>query len=180
MPFEKLIAKLIVNDGPTDFNEKQESLLAVIVCVVEVSRLNERDPRVASRHPFRGNLKFSRDGITDCTSIVRFTFDVECLLRELYGDVENEDLDEVLRAIWTIVLEFTKHLCPDIHQEYHDAYEYEYDQAWIVASALTNRAMQVSVHPHNYSWYTRKFVKSLEKYWPNLISLIPESLEITG
>jgi hypothetical protein len=170
---EKLIARLIVNDGPKDVNKKQDSLRELIVSAIEVSRLNKRDPELATEHPFKGKLKFRREGITNFTSIFRFVYDVECLLRELFGDVEGDDLDELLRAIWTIVMEFTKHLCPDIHQEYRDAHEYEYDQAWIVAPALTNRAMQVSVRPDDYGWYTKKFVKSLEKYWPELISWIP-------
>lgn len=111
--------------------------------------------------------------MTDFTSICRFVSDVERVLRELYGDVDGDDLDELLRAIWTIVTEFTKYVCPDLHQEYSDAYQYDYDQAWIVAPALTNRAMRVSVDPDAYCWYTRKFVKALEKYWPDLVGWRP-------
>jgi hypothetical protein len=170
---EKPISKLIVNNGLADFAAKRVSLRELIVCTIELSALNKRDPQLATRHPFDGKLKFRREGITQFTSIFRFACDVECLLRELYGDVEGDDLDELLPAIWTIVMEFTKHLCPDIYGEYRDAYDYEYDQAWAVAPALTNRAMQVSVHPDAYCWYTKKFVKSLQKYWPDLISWIP-------
>jgi hypothetical protein len=97
----------------------------------------------------------------------------------MFGDVEGDDLEKLLSAIWMIVMEFTRHLCSDLHQEYRDAYVYEYDQGWAVAAALANRAMQVSLYPHDYGRYTKKFAKSLEKYWPNLLRVMPESLEIT-
>jgi hypothetical protein len=170
---KKPISRLFVNNDLKHFEEEQESLCEIIVCAVEVSQLKKRDPALASQHPFEGKLKCRREGITNFTSIFRFACDVECLLRELYGDLEGDDLDELLRAIWTIVMEFTRHVCPDIYQEYGDAWDFEYDQAWIAAPALTNRAMQVSVHPDAYCWYTKKFVESLEKYWPEVISWIP-------
>jgi hypothetical protein len=170
---EKSISRLFVNNGLKDFREEQESLCELIVCAVALSRLNNRDLTLASRHPFQGKLKFRREGITNFTSIFRFVCDVECLLRESYGDVEGDDLDELLPAIWTIVMEFTKCVCPDVYREYRDAYEYEYDQSWVAAPALTNRDMQVNVNPGAYCWYSKKFVKSLEKYWPELISWIP-------
>jgi hypothetical protein len=169
----KLISKLIADNRSANSGEKQKFLCGLLACAIGVSLLNKRDPQLATKHPFEGKLKFRREGITNFTSIFRFVCDVECLLRELYGDVEGDDLDELLPAIWTIVMQFTKHLCPDIHQEYCDADEFECGQAWIVAPALTNRAMQVSVRPDDYGWYTKKFVKSLEKYWPGLISWIP-------
>jgi hypothetical protein len=174
MPSGKIIARLIVNDRPTDNSEKRDFLCVLIVSAIEVSRLNERDPDLATKHPFDGKLKFSRERITKSTSIFRLICDVECLLRELFGDVEGDDLEKLRHAIWTIVMEFTEHLCSDIHQKYRDTYEYEYDQAWVVAADLANRAMQVSVHPHDYSWLCR-----WRSIGPNLISLIPESLKIT-
>jgi hypothetical protein len=81
-------------------------------------------------------------------------------------------LDKLLYAIWTIVVEFTKYVWPDLYQEYQDAYDYDYDQAWIAAPALINRAMQVSRNSGAYCWYTKKFVKALEKHWPGLISWV--------
>ena len=160
---DKPISRLIANNGLKDFSEVQGSLSQMIVGTVKVSRLNIRDPELATRHPFQGRLKFRRAAITEFTSIFRFVCDVECLLRQLYGDVDGDDLDELLRVIWTIVEEFTKHVCCDIYQEYRDAHEYQYRQSWIAAPALTHRAMQVSEEPDAYCWYAKKFVNSLKK-----------------
>jgi hypothetical protein len=170
---EKPLSRLIVNNSPKDISEVQGSLSQMIVGTVKVSRLNIRDPGLATQHPFQGRLKFRKAAITEFTSIFRFVCDVECLLRELYGDVDGDDLDELVRVIWKIVEEFTKHVCCDIYQEYRDAHEYQYRQSWIAAPALTHRAMQVSVAPDAHCWYTKKFVKSLKKYWPELISWTP-------
>ena len=150
----------------------------MIVGSVKLSRLNIRDPELAARHPFQGRLKFRKEGITNFTSMFRFVYDVECLLRELYGDLDGDDLDELLPVIWNIVEEFTKHVCRDIHQEYRDACEYQHGERWIAAPALIHRALQVSMHPDAYCWYTKKFFKSLKKYWPDLI--IPQAIRIAS
>jgi hypothetical protein len=52
-------------------------------------------------------------------------------------------------------VELTEYVRPDLYQEHCDADEYDYDQAWIGVPALAHRAMQVSVNPDAYGWYTR-------------------------
>ena len=102
---------------------------------------------------------------------------MEYLLREFCGDadgyVDGDDFVALCDAIWTLVEEFVQYVLPDIYREYKDAYQYEFDHTYIAAPALTNRAMQVSVNPDGYCWYTREFIKALMRHWPELISWTP-------
>ena len=167
---DQLVSRLFPDNGSKELTESKELLGTLIECTFKACQLNKRDPVLATWYPFHGKVEFDKEEMTNYTSIVRFMYDIEALLRELYGDVDGDDLVELLDAIDTIVVEFTRYATPDLYQEHRDAYEYGYDQAWIAAPALANRAMQVTVNPDAYGWYTRKFVKALEKHWPSLIS----------
>ncbi len=122
-----------------------------------------------------------KEGMQHVTSIALFANDVECLLRELYGDVKSDALNDVLRAIRAMV----ECALPSLRKEdYHaDAIDYvvgiglpegyglsgsDHDKAAIAADALTIRAMQVTADPGAYCRYTNKFVRALDKDWPTL------------
>lgn len=171
----QLVSRLFPDKGPNELNGEQGFLWTLIACTFEASHLNKRDPMLATCHPFHGKVEFDREEMTNYTSIVRFMYDLEALLRELYGDVDGDDLVELLDAIDTIVVEFTRYARLDLYQEHLDAYEYDYGQAWASTPSLVNRAIQVSDYPDAYCWYTRKFVKALEKHWPSLMSWKPGS-----
>ena len=107
------------------------------------------------------------------------------MLRELYGDLDSEALEELLEAIRVIVVEFVAYLKPDLHREYCYADDYDYGNgisvpegycvsssqhrdAWEAERALAIRAMQVSTNPGAYGRYTKRFVRALKKYWLDL------------
>jgi hypothetical protein len=178
---DRLVRKLIVGSkAETD----RGSLVLMLRFAIEASQLNTLDPSFAIDRPFKGKLR-RKEGMRDYTSISLFVRDVERLLRELYGDLDSDALDELLFAIRVIVEEFTGYVCLDVCREYRnaDAYDYargigvpegycvssdQHEQAWIAEKALAIRAMQVSTNPDAYCRYTNRFVKALDKYWPNL------------
>jgi hypothetical protein len=154
----------------------------MLFAAIEASQLNTLDPSFAIGHPFKGKLR-RKDGMQDYTSISLFIRDVERLLRELYGDLDGDAWEELLRAIRVIVDEFATYVCPDLRGECYDAELYDYvrgmpegydvstdgrEQAWGAEQALAIRAMQVKNNPDAYCRYTYKFIEALDKYWPNL------------
>jgi hypothetical protein len=50
----------------------------------------------------------------------------ECLLRDIYGESDNEAIDRVRNAVFVIVEQFTKYLRKDLWREHHDAQNIDY------------------------------------------------------
>jgi hypothetical protein len=136
---------------------------------------------VAVQHPFCGKLNRKKKGMQQFTSIALFANDLECLLRELYGDIKSDALDDVLRATRTI----SESALPNLRQEDYDADAIDYGvgiglpkgyglsgsdhgKASMAAETLAIRAMQVTANPDAYCRYTNEFGKALDKYWPKL------------
>jgi hypothetical protein len=180
---DRLVRKLIVG-SPARTVADRGSLVLMLRFAIEASQLNTLDPSFAIDRPFKGKLR-RKERMRDYTSISLFVRDVERLLRELYGDLDSDALDELLFAITVIVEEFTRYVCLDLCTEYSNADAYDYglgigvpegysvstdhhQQAWIAEKALAIRAMQVSTNPDAYCRYTNRFVKALDKYWPSL------------
>ena len=121
------------------------------------------------------------------TSISLFVDDVERVLRDLYGDIDSDSLDDVLAAVRKIVEQFARYVCPDLKSEDEDARtidvrmginrpeEYggvsgsEAGSAIMTREALAIRAMQVKAAPDAYCYYTVEFIEAVEKHWPDLI-----------
>jgi hypothetical protein len=177
----RLVLKLIV--GP-EARTVRQSLVNMLLAVIEASQLNKLDPSLSIDHPFKGKLR-RKEEMRDYTSISLFIGDVERVLRELYGDLDGDALEELLFAIRVMVVEFTKYVRPDLHREYYDADACDYlvgfdraegygltdedhQKARIAADALAIRAMQVSAKPDAYCRYTCKFVEALDEEWPHL------------
>ena len=78
------------------------------------------------QHKFDGKLRRQKKHTQDFTSLSLFRDEVECLLRDLYGDVESEALDSIVWAVFRIVEEFTKYVRPDLAKEHHDAWSLDY------------------------------------------------------
>ena len=76
--------------------------------------MNTFDPTMSVQHKFDGKLKRQKKHTQDFTSLSLFRDEVECLLRDLYGDIESEALDSVVWAVFRIVEEFTKYVRPDL------------------------------------------------------------------
>jgi hypothetical protein len=143
------------------------------------------DPALSVQHKFGGKLKREKIGMRDFTSLSLFVDDVECLLRDIYGESDNEAIDRVRNAVFVIVEQFTKYLRKDLWREHHDAQNIDYvcgiglpegygllgSDHWRArksANDLALRARTVRVNPTSFSKYTVEFVKALDEDWPRL------------
>jgi hypothetical protein len=124
---DRLIQRLITNRPSKALNERVWALHYIIMSSIEASQLNRADS--FSWKQFAVNEKQQRRrkvGMKDFTSIDLFMDDVERLLRDLYGNLDRKNLKQVLEAIRTIVVEFTKYLRPELREEYDHADAVDY------------------------------------------------------
>ena len=108
--FGEMLDKLIINLRPMQKlpsgeeyepqNEESSAIWWAIVDTINASHLNTFDPVLSIQHKFDGNLRCQKKHTQHFTSLALFRDDVECLLRDLYGDVESDALDSVLRAMF--------------------------------------------------------------------------------
>ena len=144
--------------------------------------MNSFDPALSIQHQFGGTLKREKKGMQDFTSLSLFRDDVECLLRDLYGDIDSEALDSVLYAVFTVVGAFTKYARADLGKEHNDAVDLDYmlgigvpDGYGISGSDwrggmrakfdLIVRAYEVLANPSAFSEYTVEFAKRFGEHW---------------
>ena len=130
------------------------------------------------QHRFNGELKREKVGWQDFTSLSLFADDVERLLRDLYGEPDNEAIDQLRSAVFAIVEEFTRFVRKDVWQEHQDAVNVDYscgigvpDGCGIGSSEfhrgvrsghdLELRARAVRANPAAFSKYTVMFVDEL-------------------
>jgi len=147
------------------------------------SHLNTLDVALSVQHKFDGKLKREQRGWQDCTSLSLFADDVERLLRDLYGESDNEAIDRVRSAVLVIVRGFAEHLRKDVEQEHGDAEDIDYvlgigvpeghgimghdhGKANKACHELTIRARAVRANPTAFSKYTLEFVNELYATWP--------------
>jgi hypothetical protein len=102
-------------------NEESFAIWWTMLDTISSSHSNTFDPVLSIRHKFDGKLRRQKEHTQDFTSLALFRDDVECLLRDLYGDVESDALDSVLRAVFRIVEQFAKFVRPDLWKEHSDA-----------------------------------------------------------
>jgi hypothetical protein len=131
-----LVEGLIINLQPekTDscgnkykpYNKEKHSISCAIYKAILASQLNTLDTAVSVHNRFDGKLKRQKSGLQEFTSLSLFRDDVERLLRDIYGDIESEALDKILRAIFVIVLEFAEYVRKDLWQEHVDAMAWDY------------------------------------------------------
>ena len=184
--------KLIINLRPTKkypsgkeyqpFNEEGHAMWAAMLAAIRASHLDTLDPKLSVQYRFDGTLKRQAKGMQDLTSMSLFCNDVERLLRDLYGDIESEALDRVLRAVFSIVQELTKYVRPDVWKEYSDAEDFDYGSGIGVPEGeglstsewrrgmkakvnLFRRVREVNANPSNFSEYTREFAKLFAERW---------------
>jgi hypothetical protein len=187
-----MIKKLIINLRPRQklpsgeeyepFNEESDSIWLALLYTIRASHLNTFDPTISTRHKFDGKLRRQKKHTQDFTSLSLFRDEVECLLRDLYGDVDSEALESIVWAVFRIVEEFTKYVRPDLWKEHQDAEALDYmfgiglpegyginGSVWrrgMVAKAdLIHRARVVNANPSTYSEYTREFAKLFAEQW---------------
>ena len=134
----KMIDKLILNSRPvqkpfaprnvsfTVWKASFEIWLAMHD-TIKASHLITFDPALSVQHKFDGKLKRQKKHTQDFTSLALFRDDVECLLRDLYGDFESEEaLDSVVLAVFRIVQQFAHYVRPELWKEHDDAENFDY------------------------------------------------------
>jgi hypothetical protein len=188
----ELIGKLIINLRPIQklplgeeyrpFNEESHAIWCAALYVIRASQLNTFDPALSTHHRFDGKLRRQKKHTQDFTSLSLFRDDVECLLRDLYGDVESEALDSVVLAVFCVVKEFTKYVRPDLWKEHNDAENLDYKlgigvpdgygisgSEWrrgLKAKAdLIHRVREVNASLSTFSEYTIDFTRFFAEQW---------------
>jgi hypothetical protein len=126
----ELTDKLIINLRPMQeswgreykpWNEEADAIAWAMLYTIKASHLNTFDPALSVQHKFDGKLRRQKEHTQDFTSLALFGDDVECLLRDQYGDLESEALDSVVAAVFTGVQQFTICVRPDLYQEHWNA-----------------------------------------------------------
>jgi hypothetical protein len=117
----KFIANLrpFYKNQPTD--NQRSSLYLIVIKTIRTSHLNTFDPLISVQQKFDGRLKDQKEGLQDFTSIALFCDDVERLLRDLYGDIEDNALVGLKKTVVSLVEEFTQYACIDIWKEHNCA-----------------------------------------------------------
>jgi hypothetical protein len=189
---DEMLKKLIINLRPMKKlpsgeeyepqNEESFAIWLTMLDTIRASHLNTFDPVLSIQHKFDGKLRRQKKHTQDFTSLALFRNDVECLLRDLYGDVESDALDSVLRAVFRIIEQFAKYVRPDLWKEHSDAEHLDYmfgigvpdgygigGSDWrrgMGAKAdLIHRVREVNANPSIFSEYTIEFAKLFAEQW---------------
>jgi hypothetical protein len=166
-------------------NIERDSILFALRRIIKASRLNSIEPAISIKQRFDGTLKHPKIGMHTHTSLWLFRDDLECLLRDLYGDIEEDVFEDVLHASFGTVEEFTRFVRADIWKEHQDAWDSDYAcgigvpdgygisgsewRAGICAQGdLGDRILDVLADPTTFSEYTVRFVTWLAQEWPGL------------
>jgi len=164
------------------FCSERHSISVALYRAIEASRLNTLEVELSLQNKFDGQLRRNKLGMQDYTSLSLFVDDVECLLRDLYGESDNQAIDLVRKAVFAIVYEFTNYVRKDLWQEHSNAQDIDYvfgiglpDGYGISGSDyrrmdravldLTQRAHDVRANPTAFSKYTVSFVDDLYENW---------------
>jgi hypothetical protein len=186
------IKKLIINLRPRQrlpsgeeyepSNEEAHSIWMAALYTIKASHLNTFDPAMSIQHKFDGKLRRQKKGTRDFTSLALFRDDVECLLRDLYGDVESDALDSIVWAVFGIVESFTEYVRPDLWKEHQDAKHFDYMDGIGVPDGyginsrecrrglaahfyLILRVYEVQQEPSAFSDYTIDFANRFSQEW---------------
>ena len=152
-------------------NKEAHAIGYAIYKAILASQLNTRAPAVSIQKRFDGTLKRQKVGLQQFTSLSLFCDDVERILRDLYGDIDSEALERILRSVLIIVEGFTQFVRKDLWQEHSDAEDWDYifgiglpdgygisgsdhRRAHEAYSNLQERARAVRKNPSSYSRYT--------------------------
>jgi len=188
----EMLNKLIINLRPLEKmpwgedykppNEEAFEIRRTMFDTIRASHLNTLDPVLSIQHRFDGELRCQKKHTQDFTSLALFRDDVECLLRDLYGEVESETLDSVLRAVFRIVEHFAQYVRPDLWKEHHDARNLDYmfgiglpegdtlnssdcRRAMAAKADLIHRVREVNANLTTFSDYTIEFARLFAEQW---------------
>jgi hypothetical protein len=155
--------------------EERSSIWCAIVDVIRASHLNTLDVGLSLQHRFSGELKREKIDWSDYSSLSFFVDDVERVLRDLYGEADNEAIDRVRYAVLRVVEGITRFSRVDLWQEHDNARDYDYvfsegplrglcwgssdfRHALNAEYKLGLRARAVRANPKAFSKYTVEFV----------------------
>jgi hypothetical protein len=155
----------------------------VMLATIKAAHLNTLDPALSVQHKFDGKLKRQKKHTQDFTSLALFRDDVECLLRDLYGDLESEALDSVVLAVFQIVQQFAHYVRPELWKEHDDAEQFDlilfgtgllegygisssdFHRGMDAKADLFNRVREVNANQSTVSEYTIEFAKLFAERW---------------
>jgi len=161
------------------FNEYAEELSDAICASLLASCLHKVDISVSIQKRFDGTLKRERRGMLMFTSISYFCDDVERLLRDLFGDIDGEQMDSVLGSVLVITRSFICCTRKDLSQEdinaqqvdwglyaidVPDGYDY-WGMAWKAQADLAVRVRGVLENPSAFSKYTVEFANRFSEHF---------------
>ena len=189
----EMLDKLIINLRPMQklpsggeykpHNEESFAIWWAMLDTIRASQLNTFDSALSIQHKFDGKLKRQKKHTQDFTSLALFRDDVECLLRDLYGDFESEALDSVVLAVLRIVQQFARYVRPDLWKEHDDAEKFElirfgtgllegegisssqFHSGMDAKADLFNRVREVNANQSTVSEYTIEFAKLFAERW---------------
>ena len=118
---EKPVRKLFKGSEGSTENRYLSSLDMLLWEIIVASQINRRDVRISMQHPFKGTLKQEKTEMSQFTSLALFVDDIERLLRDLYGDVDGADLNDLVFAIWSVVVEISEYVLPELRAELDSA-----------------------------------------------------------
>jgi hypothetical protein len=126
-------------------------------------------------------LRRENKGWQDTTSIGLFTNDVECLLRNLYGDFDDDTIESTREAISVIVQQFLRFARNDLWLEHESAMDIDdsynnlealvdrgFDGSDILnytdqgAAYLFDRVREFRKNPSAFSQYSASFLTAYE------------------
>jgi hypothetical protein len=198
-----MIDKLIINLRPRQklpsgeeykpYNEESHSIWMALLYTIRASHLNTFDPTMSIQHKFDGKLRRQKKHTQDFTSLSLFRDEVECLLRDLYGDVQSEALDSIVLAVFRIVEAFTKHVRPDLWKEHQDAEDLDYmlgigvpegcgisggewRRGMVAKHDLMLRVCEVRENPSAFTAYTGEFAVRFGEMWDCSVEAAAEAI----
>jgi hypothetical protein len=159
------------------------------------SHLNTLDPALSVKNRFDGSIKREKVGMQDYTALSLFVDDVEHLLRDLYGEADDQAIERTRDAVLGIVESLAKYTCNELYQELEYARDIDYvhgiglpegygiggsdhRRALAAGNELALRARAVCTNPASFSKYTVEFVKALDERWPNRPNLEEEPSKV--
>jgi hypothetical protein len=147
---------------------------------VKASHLNTRDVATSLKYKFGGKLRRANIRWQDTTSISLLIDDLECLLRNLYGDFDDDVIESTRQAILGIVQEFLRFTSNDLWLEHKSAMDIDhwYDVEALVeegcdrsdilrgayrgAAYLFDRVREFRRNPSAFSQYSANFLTAYE------------------
>jgi hypothetical protein len=179
-----LVSDLIINLQPeqTDHwghkwqpsNSEAWALSSALFHAINASVLNSVEPSRGAQARVDGTLKREKAFLYEITSLSLFCDDVERLLRDLYGDVARDMLDQILLAIRVVTEEFTRYVRHELWDEHQKALDWDYlfgvglpggcglsgsdhRRGHAALHDLKKRVRDVRKHPDEHSKYTMEF-----------------------